>query len=229
MPSAWHNDSPAIKSKDCRFKRHDVACGMTCATSSCSPTRNPSASRSPSRENAMSRSISPLLPPVRGSGHSSPVNVGQRDLHKGMPSAVIFLDVDGVLHPWQSSTVFQARCCFLLEKIVRCTAAVIVLSSTWRKAPQQFAMVQNLMALLELEPIYDCTKDLGGGADSRSEEIVEWLSRHPTVQQWIAIDDMDLTNFMPCGDCLRGHFVHTHRERGLTAPDAKLAIQLLIG
>jgi len=87
-----------------------------------------------------------------------------------------------------------------------------------------------MLAFLELELIYDCTKDLGKGADSRCEEIVEWLSRHPTVQQWIAIDDMELTSsFMPCGNCLRGHFVRTHREVGLTPSDAELAIQLLIG
>jgi len=149
---------------------------------------------------------------------------------KSAPLYVVFLDIDGVLHPWQSNTLFHSECCLCLQKIINYSGAAMVLSSTWRKIPTQYSMIQELMGLLELQPLIGHTEDLGEGADSRGAEILEWLSRHPRVRQWIAIDDMDLTSSCtPYGHCLRGHFVHTHRDIGLTPSDAELAIQLLCG
>merc|ERR1712137_991961 len=55
--------------------------------------------------------------------------------------SVVFLDIDGVLHPWQSNTLFRRECCLLFERIMRRTCALTVLSSTWRKYPDQIAMV----------------------------------------------------------------------------------------
>merc|ERR1712007_131939 len=141
--------------------------------------------------------------------------------------SVVFLDIDGVLHPWQSNTLFRRECCLLFERIMRRTCAVTVLSSTWRKFPPQIAMIENIMKLLKLDPIYGFTIDLGRDVGSRGEEILEWLGRHPNVKNWIAIDDMDLTSsLMPCGHLLRGHFVHTNPDTGILPADVDLAVQL---
>jgi len=151
---------------------------------------------------------------------------------EGSCASVVFLDIDGVLHPWQSDRVFCTECCWLYERIIRRTCAVTVLSSTWRKYPHQIEMVENILKLLKLDPIYDCTIDLGRGADSRAEEILEWLGRHPEVKNWIAIDDVDLTETSsqtPCGHLLRGHFVHTNADEGILPEDVDLAVQLLGG
>merc|ERR1712226_775927 len=57
---------------------------------------------------------------------------------------------------------------------------------------------------------------------------MEWLGRHPKVKRWIAIDDMDLASRLtPCGHLLCGHFVHTHRDKGLVPCDVDLALKLL--
>jgi len=168
-----------------------------------------------------------------GKGPCSPVTVPvtktQHEVDRDR-NAVVFLDIDGVLHPWQSNTLFHRECCLLYERIIRRTCALTVLSSTWRKYPDQIAMVENILKLLKLDPIYGFTIDLGGDVESRGEEILEWLGRHPDVRNWIAIDDVDLTSSLtPCGHLLCGHFVHTNPDKGLLPGDVDLAVQLLGG
>lgn len=161
---------------------------------------------------------------------------GQREQSspsKGGPSleSVIFLDIDGVLHSLYGNTIFKDSCLCLLEKIVRATKASIVLSSTWRLQDRSTAMVNQMLRSRHLAPIVDRTKDLSAIHNRhvpREAEVTEWLDRHPQVQRWIAIDDIDLQ----CGHTedarrLRGHFVHTNPMSGLVPPNADLAIRLM--
>mmetsp|Transcript_21199 Transcript_21199/g.53550 ORF Transcript_21199/g.53550 Transcript_21199/m.53550 type:complete len:141 (-) Transcript_21199:262-684(-) len=111
------------------------------------------------------------------------------------------------------------------------TGARIVLSSTWRTQAKSFAMVDQLLKQLRLAPIYDRTKDLTKHMRRhipREVEVCEWLDRHPGVLRWIAIDDMDLAAG-PSKEAsrLRGHFVHTSSNVGLTKKDAELAVNLM--
>ena len=49
----------------------------------------------------------------------------------GVPP-IVFLDVDGVLHPTHGETFFDSICMQYLRAIIECTGAVIVLSSAWQ-------------------------------------------------------------------------------------------------
>lgn len=140
---------------------------------------------------------------------------------------VIFLDVDGVLHSLYGDDLFRETCCSLLERIVRSTGAAIVLSSTWRTEPGKVAVINSVLMQKRLAPVADSTEDLSG---PREAEICEWLDRHPAVRRWIAIDDMDLGAPGTSAHTLRmrGHFVRTNSDTGLTPQDADLAIRLLL-
>lgn len=147
------------------------------------------------------------------------------------PEAVIFLDVDGVLHSLYGNEMFTPSCCSLLVQIVRSTGASIVLSSAWRTQARSYDMVNQILRQLKLASVIDKTKDLSAAARRivpREFEICEWLDRHPGVRRWIAIDDMDLhTGPNEAATRLRGHFVHTNPRIGLTKANAELAVKLM--
>ena len=100
---------------------------------------------------------------------------------------LIFLDVDGVLHPltpkhmpaeanygdWLQrgdeaprhatrvlSGEFVPRCMGVLKRLVERTGASLVLSSTWRESPQGVAAVNGQLALAGLAPIVGQTASL---------------------------------------------------------------------
>jgi len=147
------------------------------------------------------------------------------------PEAVIFLDVDGVLHPLYGFELFNGTCCSLLSLIVRATGASIVLSSAWRTQARSYDTVNQVLKQLRLPPIIARTKDLSSISRKlvpREFEICEWLDRHPGVRKWIAIDDMDLQSAPnEAASRMRGHFVHTNPCTGLTQATAELAIKLM--
>jgi len=142
------------------------------------------------------------------------------------PEAVLFLDVDGVLHSLYGDDLFRDSCCKLLEHILRSTGAAIVLSSSWRMDNGKVTMLNGLLQQRRLEPIYDCTVELDG---PREAEICEWLDRHPGVTQWAALDDMDLQASQTLHAWrMRGHFVQTNSETGLVPQDAEAVIHMLV-
>jgi len=148
-----------------------------------------------------------------------------------VPEAVIFLDIDGVLHSLYGTDLFRESCCNLFEQIVRATGAIIVLSSTWRTQARSVAMVNALLKRLRLQPIYDRTKDLSASLRRhvpREVEVCEWLDRHPEVSRWIAIDDMDLQgDSTEAAARMRGHFVRTNSNTGLVPLNAEQALRLM--
>ena len=141
--------------------------------------------------------------------------------------AVIFLDVDGVLHPLGGSTTFVASCMAELARVHTSTpAAAIVLSSTWRESDSMLEYVNGQLAAVGVPPCVSKTVSLLSIDGSRSTEIAQWLDNHPKVTRYVAIDDMDLLDGQRA-DKIEGHFVHTRSEIGLTAPLADLAIRIL--
>jgi len=78
-----------------------------------------------------------------------------------------------------------------------------------------------------LQPPIDVTQDLPyeiSPAYVRSKSIKLWLEEHKDeVENWIAIDDMDLT-YRGEIDLLKGHFVRTNREQGITKEKAQSII-----
>lgn len=139
------------------------------------------------------------------------------------PERVVFLDVDGVLHSTAGHELFDASCMERLVAILTEGRAVVCLSSSWRESDFGKEQVNEELSLYGLPAVVDCTPV--DGFASRTDEILDWLSRHPTVTHWVAIDDIDLA--CSHGDGFGSHFVHTRGEVGLTDEDAVAAVKIL--
>ena len=122
---------------------------------------------------------------------------------------VIFLDIDGVLNSAQmdwSKFQMQPELVARMNELVRRTGAMVVLSSTWRSAPNWREMTQEHGLDFEF---LDRTPRLNG--KPRGAEIYSWLSKNRDIKNYAIIDDD--------GDMLalqKPHFFQTSWELGLT-------------
>lgn len=125
---------------------------------------------------------------------------------------VLFLDIDGVLNCKRdlevivekpTNRIINQKFVERLNDIIEETGCKIVLSSTWRKFPD------DVEWLKEFFPIYDTTPNLNS---PRGEEIRYWLKEYgkDVVKYCIVDDDGDMLD-----DQLR-HFVQTTFDDGLT-------------
>lgn len=142
--------------------------------------------------------------------------------------AVIFLDIDGVLT--NAATGYRhghPSCVSWLNTITDQTHAVIVVSSTWRADPE----IANILArwgvraeVIGATPFLDERTESGlWRPKPRGEEIQAWLDANPGKRQFVILDDdNDMAHLTPC-------LVRTDSRAGLTAADAKRAIELLKG
>lgn len=167
-------------------------------------------------------------------GGAPPSRFAAANQHNSPYSVIVFLDIDGVLHSLYGNDLFRPTCMAHLDRILRTSGASIVLSSTWRTVPRSYAMVNEQLRSRGHQIILDVTKDFNPKGDTgrdyvpREVEICEWLDRHPQVQRWIAIDDMQLMNpETKEGQRMRGHFVRTDCNVGLTSKHVDLALRLL--
>jgi len=144
---------------------------------------------------------------------------------------ILFLDVDGVLHPVCSSNLFAANQVQQLQRIVSTTGCSIVLSTSWRLRPRYKEALEAHIVKWGIDPPLDstpsasswpfCTPKLSVG---RAGEIDSWLqtNRHLVdFPRWAVLDDIDMTEH------LEGHMVHTDKNIGLTPRLADRAIELL--
>mmetsp|Transcript_20962 Transcript_20962/g.48021 ORF Transcript_20962/g.48021 Transcript_20962/m.48021 type:complete len:140 (-) Transcript_20962:283-702(-) len=119
--------------------------------------------------------------------------------------------------------MFDPACMTHLDRLVRTSGAAIVLSSSWRQSAWGVDEVnaqlqkQGLAQVIDSTPIH--------GFRSRSDEILDWVHRHPDVTHFVAIDDMDLT--FPHGDKFDHHFVQTDSDVGLTGELVQRALEKL--
>lgn len=146
---------------------------------------------------------------------------------------VLFLDIDGVVNPFQTDengnvvTKFDDRCISNLSKIVEETRCSIVISSTW-KVPN------HLMDILEEELFPKLPKGCVAGCTytfipqrRREEEITKYLAEHAgEIDNYVIVDDYDfeLKSFLNSGHC-----VITDALAGLTEDDADKCIAILNG
>lgn len=102
---------------------------------------------------------------------------------------MIFLDIDGVMntmahlrqaHGLTLAASTDAACIKRLQRLSTRTGAVVVVSSTWRHGTslKTFAKVLGV-------PVIDKT----GESRSRGDEVREWLLAHPSIKQWVILDD----------------------------------------
>lgn len=143
---------------------------------------------------------------------------------------VLFLDIDGVLNSWRTSIAFGGmpfniigadRAKFdqvaisLIAAICERAAAVIVLSSSWRREDYWDRIGKELGL-----PIIDRTPWMFNG--SRGDEIASWLGEHPEVDRYAILDDM--------ADAGSGHgdrFIRTSMKEGFTYANAEKLAELL--
>jgi hypothetical protein len=143
---------------------------------------------------------------------------------------VIFLDVDGVLN--NQTLLYHYGFDYidegmvdLLKSVVFATKAKVVLSSTWRLDRHSYGLVKKTLEAKGME-IYSKTTKIersGGwgvpGHVDRVEEILDWLGKHPKVDRYAVVDDMD-----DAGAGIEANFFQTDLEKGLTSEIASRII-----
>lgn len=138
---------------------------------------------------------------------------------------VLFLDVDGVLNCKSTKERYggfigiDPEKAKLLDRIVIETGCYIVLSSTWRRQPDD---VHHLFSKLNAGTrcmFIGKTPVLHNA--SRGEEIQEWLDTNPGTRHFVIVDDdADMGSLM-------SHLIKTEWEVGLTPEIAQKIIDRL--
>lgn len=148
-----------------------------------------------------------------------------------MNKKLIFLDVDGVLNSTTFYMKHQTLTDFLrnrldfeaivrLRKIVDKTGAEIVVSSTWRRLPEDMDLLSSTLLNFDLD-IMDVTPFLYN--KKRGDEISAWFESHPEYKKAAYIildDDSDMTVHMD-------HLIKTNYACGLSDKETKEAIERL--
>lgn len=126
---------------------------------------------------------------------------------------IIFLDVDGVLntHEIRLSSDWppiSGDHILILKRIIDTTNAKIVVSSDWRRRPENLSTLKEELAKFDIE-ILDCTPQTFGGL--RSHEIKMWLQNNSDlgISDFVIIDDLVCAS-------IDGHFFECNDDVGLT-------------
>jgi hypothetical protein len=154
---------------------------------------------------------------------------------------ILFLDHDGVIclaTEWGSRFKnkekfdrFNEKAVKILNKIIKETDCEIVVSSDWKnhvtlEQMQELYKIRGILkSPIDYTPDADYSDDFKWSREyeyeqSRCLEIKTWLKNHPDVTNWVAVDDMSLSNkYYFEYDKYRGewgleNFVHTplHNE-----------------
>jgi len=135
---------------------------------------------------------------------------------------VIFLDIDGVVHPADTeneSQRFTVVRMALLRELLDLSGARVVLSTGWRLKKWNFDEVDRHLKLHEIKPVLDRTKHIPGA--SRAKEILQWVDEWEP-EEWVILDDMDLS----AEPRFQNHYVRTDGDRGLTTQTQRECLRL---
>lgn len=181
---------------------------------------------------------------------------------------LLFLDIDGVLHPLAPNSLpllanldelsarvdleithghepdfisppvsgeFQQENMLQLCRIVACTCAELILTSTWRATSyQRRAAVTQLHKHGIIQDHIRCTPLLGTGASCREEEICAFLQKQNLTTgstetvSYCCVDDADLSQWDET-IFSADRFVRCQASKGLNADDASRIIAILNG
>ncbi|CAE8733923.1 unnamed protein product [Polarella glacialis] len=140
------------------------------------------------------------------------------------PTAIVFLDVDGVLHSVEAhpEAFLGHQQLLLLKRILEATGARIVLSTTWRRDPAHLQQVLDALDGVGIERPIGATPDLWRAG--RASEISAWLAANASLVagQWVSLDDLPLEEELPSQ-----HVVTLDGLLGLTAEKVSEAIAKL--
>lgn len=129
---------------------------------------------------------------------------------------VLFLDVDGVLHPSHCRFLrqqFKPCCMQLLRRVIQATGAEIVLSTAWRLDAEARSILSQKLQEHGLPAFVSRTRNID--TFHRSREILAWVQKF-RPSSWVAVDDWPLAQET---DEMNGHFVQSRPRYGLQ-PDA---------
>lgn len=160
---------------------------------------------------------------------------------------VIFLDIDGVLNSnfWNEhhqkeisdGILIDVEKIKILCQLIQNTKAKIVLHSGWKfwfdsdLRPLRME-AERLKTLLEREGLFICEITPDHSTDEirktkkystiKAGEILDWLSGHKEVKNWVVIEDLDLHN-----EEVARHQIKTDASVGLTMEDIQEAERML--
>jgi HAD domain in Swiss Army Knife RNA repair proteins len=140
---------------------------------------------------------------------------------------VLFLDIDGCLNLYPNpsrSGRFDKEACFNLEMLLNKVPDLkIVISSSWRTYGLE--AVRDILASNGIDPrrVIDTTghEESEDHRDHRGFQVEKWLGRHPSVKQFVILDDND--DFVPLLDKL----VRTNKTVGLTQSNVEKILTVL--
>ena len=149
---------------------------------------------------------------------------------------VIFVDADGCMidDGWADRCFaeegydpydydeFNPRSLRLLARLKEETEAEVVFSSSWR-----FDELSFINAKVQFEEVgiylYGYTTLDWHTGQTRSDEIALFLTQHPEIENYVILDDVDITN-----EILRAHWVKTTFKEGFTREMFLRAKEILI-
>jgi len=146
---------------------------------------------------------------------------------------VLFLAIDGVLC-CNSEGLLEADKVRQLMRIASQTGVKVCLSSNWRLYDPLRSFLYERLAAVGIE-VVGTTPDAGEAELDlcmRPHEICGWLKTWhrkglPRIESFVAVDDCALLQELG-GAALRGHFVQTDSDLGLTEDAASRIIELLL-
>lgn len=150
--------------------------------------------------------------------------LGKGDVVVDDLAAVLFLDVDGVLHPYHIRHPRQqfamANMMQLKEVMKSIPDAKIVLSTAWREDVESRNEITDRLKEYGLPSFVSTTPTIA--RLQRTKEILAWVKQH-RPRTWVAVDDLPLLDE---NDEMRDHFVQTHQSFGMRPKDAEDIIRL---
>ena len=149
----------------------------------------------------------------------------------GMAHKVLFLDVDGVLHAADAKhRPFRQPCMDVLRTILQDSSCHVCLSSNWRLDSWGVDKINARLEQIGADAIIDTTHLVEDHFNTRADEILDWLHRHPETTHFVVLDDVDLCYEDPAvtmPECISAHFVLTDEHKGLQVDDARRALACL--
>ena len=149
---------------------------------------------------------------------------------------VIFVDADGCMidDGWADRCFaeegydpydydeFNPRSLRLLARLKEETEAEVVFSSSWRFDELSFINAKVQFEEVGIQLYGYTTLDWHTG-QTRSDEIALFLTQHPEIDNYVILDDVDITN-----EVLRAHWVKTTFKEGFTREMFLRAKEILI-
>ena len=149
---------------------------------------------------------------------------------------VIFVDADGCMidDGWADRCFaeegydpydydeFNPRSLRLLARLKEETEAEVVFSSSWRFDELSFINAKVQFEEVGIQLYGYTTLDWHTG-QTRSDEIALFLAEHPEIDNYVILDDVDITN-----EVLRAHWVKTTFKEGFTREMFLRAKEILI-